>query len=624
MAQEANLPVGMYLEIDVDSGDVALADPDNFKQFHIAARGDGTDGTIARVLGADGRLCAEPNHVMVSIELVRRLAEPQVDAGWAEGFDKMLGFAAKMGWIDESGNFVKAHTEWPVLDGVNLWDLIERRAAATPNLEAACDETGRRLSFGEFKSEAERVAAALWQMGTRPNDVVSWELPSWIDSMVLSAAISRIDAVQNPIIAIYREREVGFCVRQARAKLLVVPGTWRGYDYGAMAESIAATVEGLSVLSVARGALPVGDPAVLPPPPAKVAPADAPVRWLCYTSGTTSDPKGARHPDHTHLIVARAACARMLLAHGDRPSLVFPFPHIGGIMWMFAALQYGAALLFDEAFDANRTPQYLSSEGCTHPGSGTPFHLVYLDAQRRQPDAPLFPRAKVFPSGGSPTPPQLFYDVKRVFGAPIVTGWGLTEVPILTMGTPKDPEDKLAPSEGRLMPGCDVVVVTTDGRRAGPGEIGELRGKAPQMMRGYLDERLNADAFDADGYFRTGDLGYIDEDGYLYITGRLKDVIIRNAENISANEVEDLLFAHERVHDVAVIGVPDPKTGERVCAIVVTPEGQLPLGFAEMQQYLRDKGLRTQAIPERLEFAASIPRNPAGKIQKNVLREQYR
>lgn len=182
-------------------------------------------------------------------------------------------------------------------------------------------------------------------------------------------------------------------------------------------------------------------------------------------------------------------------------------------------------------------------------------------------------------------------------GGGIVSGWGLTEAPILTMASDRDPDDKLAHTEGRPMPGVLLPVVTLDGRIAQTSEEGELRAKAPQMMQGYVDPELDKKGFDDDGWFRTGDLGVIDEHGYVRITGRLRDVIIRHGENISAKEVEDLLYTHPKVADVAVIGLPDPTTGERACAVVSTRDGQEPIAIDEMQDFLRAKGLRAQAIP---------------------------
>ena len=173
------------------------------------------------------------------------------------------------------------------------------------------------------------------------------------------------------------------------------------------------------------------------------------------------------------------------------------------------------------------------------------------------------------------------------------------------------------------MSGVELKLVKADGTRAGQGEEGEVRAKAPQMMLGYLDGALDAEAFDDHGYFRTGDLGLLNERNMLTITGRLKDVIIRKGENVSAKEVEDHLFTHPQVRDVAVIGLPDERSGERVVAIVSTPEGQDPLTFAAMVEFLRGEGLMIIKVPEQLEVIDSIPRNPAGKILKQDLRKQF-
>ena len=333
-------------------------------------------------------------------------------------------------------------------------------------------------------------------------------------------------------------------------------------------------------------------------------------RWLCYTSGTTADPKGAKHSDGSIHAIALAMGERLQVAEGDRPALVFPFPHIGGLTWLFTSLQFGATLLADAAFDPATTVPLLAREGCTHPGAGTPFHMAYLAAQQADPETRLFPNVKNFPGGGAPKPPTLHYDMKAAFGGTgIVSGWGLTEAPILTMGADSDPDDKLAATEGRAMPGVDLRAVKSDGTLAAAGEEGELRAKAPQLMLGYLDSSLDAEAFD--------------EDGFVVISGRLKDVIIRHGENISAKEVEDLLFEHEQVQDVAVIGLGDEVTGERACAVVATAEGAAALDMAAMRDYLQGRGLRTNAIPEQLVFVDTSPRNPSGKITKNVLRDQF-
>ncbi|HEX7443428.1 MAG TPA: AMP-binding protein, partial [Acidimicrobiales bacterium] len=484
-----------------------------------------------------------------------------------------------------------------------LWQLIEERAAATPDAVLAHEDTGNELTFAGYRDACLRAAAGLFSdHGVTAGTSVSWELPTWNESLVLVGALCRLGARQNPLIPIYRHREVGFITAQSDAALLVVPTVYRGFDFEAMAREIAADRPGLSVLVVDR-ALPDGDPAVLPrAESAAASAADAPVRWLFYTSGTTADPKGAPHTDLSVTASALAMAECLDIRADDVSALVFPFTHIGGIGWLIASLLTGCTLLTTEAFNPAGTPEFLSANGVTLAGSGTPFHLAYLAAQRAAGDTPIFPKVRSYPGGGAPKPPQLHHDLKaEVGGIGIVSGYGLTEAPIVVMATTEDPDQKLADTEGRPTPGVDLKVITLDGRRAGPGEEGEIRLKGAQVISGYLDPSLDADAFDEEGYFRSGDLGIVDAEGFVTITGRLKDVIIRHGENISAKEVEDLLYQHPAVADVAVIGLPDPKTGERACAVVAVADGQA-FGFAEMGDYLRTRGLRVNAIPEQLEL----------------------
>jgi acyl-CoA synthetase (AMP-forming)/AMP-acid ligase II len=305
-------------------------------------------------------------------------------------------------------------------------------------------------------------------------------------------------------------------------------------------------------------------------------------------------------------------------------ALVFPFTHIGGIGWMFSSMMIGFKTIVIEAFDPKTTIPVLRRESVTLAGAGTPFHMAYLAAQRENPGERLFPDARAFPGGGAAKPLQLHYDVKKELGGVgVVSGYGLTECPILSMASVEDPDDKLAETEGRTTPGVEVKVVKLDGTRAKPGEEGEIRVKGPMLFRGYVDSSLDADAFDEDGWFRTGDLGHQDADGYIAITGRLKDVIIRKGETISAKEVEDLLFTHPGIGDVAVIGLPDSASGERACAIVVPADAEAPPTLEDLFVFCRDAGLMTQKIPEQLEMVDVLPRNATGKVLKHELRTQY-
>lgn len=503
------------------------------------------------------------------------------------------------------------------LEGATLWDLIDARVDATPDALMVTDEDLRTMTFAEFAIEAERTAAGLANYGVKEGAVVSWQLPTWIESMVLVAALSRLGAVQNPLLPIYREREVGFITSQADSELLIVPSTWSGFDFEEMARAIAANKPGMKVL-VCDKALPQGDAQFLSP---REVNEGEPIRWLFYTSGTTADPKGAQHTDASIAAVACGMGQRLALIEADRSALVFPFTHIGGITWLFAALQFGCSLVIMESFHPERTPEVLDREQVTVAGSGTPFHMAYLAYKRAHPTA--LSAVRCLPGGGAPKPPQLVRDIREAFDAPVLSGYGLTEAPILTMASVDDSDDELAVSEGKPMPGVELKLVRLDGQVAARGEEGEIRAKAPQLMKGYLDASLDADAFDEEGFFRTGDLGRIDEAGNVIITGRLKDIIIRKGENVSAKEVEDLLFTHPAVADVAVIGLPDAERGEMVCAVVQLAEGVEGLELSDISEFLTGAGLMIQKVPERLEIVETIPRNPSGKILKQALKERY-
>jgi acyl-CoA synthetase (AMP-forming)/AMP-acid ligase II len=508
-------------------------------------------------------------------------------------------------------------------DDQGLWDLVEARATATPDKVLAVDEDDRTLTAREFRDAAARAAAGLQALGVGPDVNVSWMLPTWLESAVLVAALARLGAVQNPMLPILGPREMRFITKQTGAKLIVVPSEWRGRAYAAEAREIAAEQPGLDVL-VADRRLPEGDPASLVAPPAPVTPDTAPVRWIFYTSGTTADPKGARHTDLTVKASAIGMLEALEITDADRAAMVFPFTHIGGIGWLYTILLTGCTGIFVEAFVPQTTIPVLQRHHVTLAGAGTPFHMAYLAAQRDQPDTPLFPEVRAYPGGGAPKPPQLHYEVRaELGGAGIVSGYGLTEAPILTMNVVGDTDAALAETEGLPTPGVELRFVKLDGTVAGPGEEGEIRAKGLQMFRGYLDSSLDVAAFDEEGWFRTGDLGRLDEQGHVLITGRVKDIIIRHGENISAKEVEDLLFTHPKVADVAVIGLPDRRTGERACAVIVPTNADNPPTLEELFEFLTEEGLAKQKVPEQLEIVDVLPRNPAGKVLKHELRSTY-
>ena len=508
-----------------------------------------------------------------------------------------------------------------------LWQLVERAGDRFADHVLLADDFGRTLTGSGLRAAALAVAAGLHDLGIGPGAVVSWQLPSTLEAMVVKVALARLGAVQNPVIPVLREREVRFITAQLHSEHLLVPEEWRGFSHGGMARALAQDL-GVQVVICDHATdpasigntlrLPTGDPAVLPPPPNTDE-----VRWIYYSSGTTAEPKGIRHTDASVMASASGPVGPLGVGVDDVYPLAIPMTHIGGMAMLTASLLTGMRLVLFDTFDPGTTSERMAAHSPTVLGSAVPFYVTYMDAQRRHGPEPLFPCLRVVTGGGAQLPEAVNQQVREVLGVPgVVNSWGLTEFPIATYPTPDDPPEWLLETVGRPSPGVTVRVVDPDERELGVLEEGELRLKGPQCFAGYADPSLDAGAFDADGWFRTSDLGLVDADGNVRVTGRIKDVIIRNAENVSAIEVEEALLAHPAVADVAVVGLPDPRTGERVCAVVVLAPGAA-LDLPGIDEHCRRLGIARYKTPEQVEVVDAIPRNSMGKVLKGELRSRF-
>ena len=520
-----------------------------------------------------------------------------------------------------------------IADARTLWELLERRAAQTPDAPMLLQEVSpgvdRRLSFREVRDRAERVAAGLHrEQGVAEGTRVAWQLPTRVETVVLSLALARLGAVQTPVIAIYRGAEVGRILRESEAELFLLPGLWRGFDYRKLAEELVAGLDAPPRLLVAyeEADLPVGDPSGLPPAPrGDLADDRAPVRWVYYTSGITAAPKGARHTDRT-LIAGGAGLADALgMSPADVGSIAFPYAHIGGPDYLVTMLVHGFPALLVESFALPEVLPAYRRNGVTMAGGSTAFYAAFLAEQRRLPSGErLLPSLRIISGGGAPRPPEMYREVAEELGCVLAHGYGMTEVPAICMGSPSDTPEQLAHTEGHPVAGVEVRVVRREGGEAEPGEVGEVWLRGPMVCRGYTDPALTAQAFTGDGWFRTGDLGRLRPDGHVVLTGRLKDLIIRKGENIAPQEIEDLIYQDPRVAGVAVIGLPDPVRGERVCAVVERRPGTEPPTLAELAERLRAAGLMAQKIPEQLEIVDALPRNDTlRKVLKHELRDMF-
>jgi cyclohexanecarboxylate-CoA ligase len=498
--------------------------------------------------------------------------------------------------------------ERSIQEAGTLWQLLATRAAASPERPMLIDERDRRLAFAAFRARAERVAAGLHALGIGEGTPVTWQLPTRIESVLLSMALSRLGAVQNPILPIYREREVAAVLRETGARWLIVPGVFRGFDHGALARTLQARAAARFEILNADEALPEGDPAALPPAPSD---GDA-VRWIYSTSGTTGTPKCVRHTDATLIAGGRGLARALAASERDVGSIPFPYTHIGGPDYLVMLLLRGMSAVLLESFVPEQAVAVFRRHGVTLSGGSTAFYQAFLAEQRKQPGTKLLPSLRALAGGGAPKPPEVFWQARRELGVPILHGYGMTECPMIASGSPGDSDEQLANTDGKPVVGCEVRVVD-----------GEIRVRGPMLCRGYTDAALTATAFDEDGFFRTGDLGHLRADGHVVLTGRSKELIIRKGENVSPREIEDLLATHPSVAAVAVIGLPDAERGERVCAVVETRPGAAPLSFGELQAFCRKAGLMAQKIPEQLEVVDALPRNATLKILRHELRARF-
>ncbi len=384
-------------------------------------------------------------------------------------------------------------TEGTAITGAaTIWELVERRAEASPDHPMLIDADDRILTFGSFRDRVLRVAAGLAERGIKEGSVVSWQLPTRIETVVLSIALSRLGAIQNPIIHLYREREVGFALRQTGAQLFVIPSEWRGTDYAALAERALEGATTRPDILIIDDGLPEGDPSTLPAPPASTNAADAPIRWIYYTSGSTAEPKGVRHTDQT-LIAGGWGLARALdMSPDDVGSIAFPFAHIAGPDYLVTMLSMGFPAILVEAFSAPDVLPIFRRHGATMVGGSTAFYVAYLGEQRKQPGEPILPTIRLMSGGGAPKPPESHFEVRdEIGGRGVVHGYGMTEVPMIANGSPHDTDEQLANTDGKPVEGADVRIVRLDGPVAKAGEEGEIRVKGPMVFHGYTDAALD-------------------------------------------------------------------------------------------------------------------------------------
>jgi len=528
------------------------------------------------------------------------------------------------------------YRETRIFEGATLPQLLLETVQQVPQQLAVAD-AGCRITYAELGAEVARFASGITSLAPRltPGSVITFQLPNWTEALVVHHAAGALGAVSNPVVPIYRTRELGFILRQALSDVLVIPHTFRGYDFVGMAVSLCETATAtppLVVVTRAAGPLPAGfvsyeevlregeASANLRAATREGDPANPAL--LMYTSGTTSEPKGVIHTQETLLYEGRSRIHSTGLTRNDVIFMPAPVTHIGGLLYgiQLPVLLQAPVVLMDR-WDAPQAIELIKEHGATYMAGATPFLAGLLEGYLTRSEKSSLRRIGC---GGADIPASLIQSTAEVTGAIVTRTYGSTEFPTFCQGRADDPPEKLAATEGRPIFPAFGRVVSESGDTLPVGSVGELEVRGPECFAGYLDATLNEQAFSPEGYFRTGDLAVVDADGYITISGRKKDIIIRGGENISAKEVEDLLFENPLIAQVAVVGVPDTALGEKACAVVVLrPGAELP--FQDMLRWLDQYGLAKQKYPELLEiWPDELPRTASGKVQKFRLREAIR
>jgi len=518
---------------------------------------------------------------------------------------------------------------WP---DQTLLDHLNRAIERTPDktaIVAIRSETGeeKRLAYKEIGQLSDRLAARLAQLGIGRGDVVSFQLPNWWQFSLLHLACLKLGAISNPLMTIFRERELRFMLRLAESKVFVVPAAFRGFDYAAMAENLRGDLPDLRYVFVVGGSGDSDFERLLGPLQGKGA-AMLPLRHqsapddvvqLLYTSGTTGEPKGVMHTSNTMLSNLVPFADRLHLNADDVIHMPSPLAHQLGFMYgIVMPVMLGAAAVLQDVFEPKEMARQIAQERVTFTMGATPFLNDLTEHVERHHYASTA-SLRVFVSAGAPIPRALVSKARQVLGAAIISAWGMSENGAVTTTRPEDPEEKTMATDGCALPGMEVRVVDASRNIVATGTEGQLQVRGCSNFVGYL-KRPELDNTDANGWFDTGDLARMDAEGYIRIAGRSKDIIIRGGENIPVVEVEGLLFKHPKIAAVAIVGYPDARLGERACAFVVPRDGA-SLSFAELVAYLKAQQMAQQYIPERLELVTELPRTPSGKVQKFKLRE---
>ncbi|MBQ0923552.1 AMP-binding protein [Saccharopolyspora endophytica] len=511
-----------------------------------------------------------------------------------------------------------------------LFEMLEIQVAQRPEKIFITDDT-RSLTFSELRDTALRLAAGMYRQGIRAGDRVCVQVPNWVEFAQIAVALSRLGAILVPIMPIYRMDEVSYIASNSGARMVFTCATFKNFDYVEMYRKVRVESPDLEQIVVLRGAVDKDTT------PYDSLFADVDLNdvageigpgvgsddhfMIVYSSGTTSRPKGCLHTVNTMAGGARQLAK--VFAYSDRDVQFGPSPitHTTGLVTsVLLPLIHGAGSHLMESWEPHAGLDHVRRWGCTAAVSATTFLQMLMDAY--DPEEHDASSLRLWVAAGSPIPGAFVERASELLpGCRVLSLYGRSENLTTTTCTVDDDPHRAATSDGRPLPGSSVKIVDELGEEVPRGQVGDIAYRGPSHMLEYIGRpEETAELFTPDGYSRSGDLGVMDEDGYVRVTGRLKDIVIRGGMNISVRQVEDLLAAHPAVDGVAVVGMPDPRLGERVCCYLVPHPGNESVTLEELKDYLLGQGLAIQKVPERLEVVEELPMTATGKIQKHLLR----
>ncbi|WP_210603870.1 AMP-binding protein [Brevibacterium oceani] len=520
-----------------------------------------------------------------------------------------------------------------------LLDHLEHWTRESPDAVVSRDPYGAH-TYAELSADVETCARALVDIGLTPGDVVGIHLPNWYEWLVIHLGAIKAGAATNGLIPIYRDREIGYMAKKAGVSVLFVPNRFRKFDYPDMVDRLRANLPELThtIVLDAPGEAPFAardgferwedflgrgttTSALESIDWAERRPDPNDVGLILFTSGTTGDPKGAMHTHNSVLAAALPWPDHLGLGQGSVIHMASTFGHLTGYMYgVCLPLLIGGTGVFQDVWNGEDFVRLVAEHGIEHTSGATPFLHDLLDAAKTTEHD--LSSLKHFCCMGAPIPRVMVNEARELLPRlSVFGGWGQTECGLVTMTAPGDSEEKVTGTDGRALGSMEVRVVDPLGAPMPAGEEGKVQVKGPFLFVGYLKEPgLTAEAFDG-AWLDTGDLAEMDEDGFIRIAGRSKDIIIRGGENIPVAYVENVLYEHPAVSQVAVVAVPHPRLQEIACAVVTLVESQ-SLEMDDLREFFESKGVAKQYWPEALQVLDEFPRTPSGKIQKFKLREE--